>query len=283
MDQTEQIPTRSERIPRADRRAPAASPLPRLGRHVDALDKVGLLAYLSGGVHATTEQVAHFYEVTPRAVARLLRYHRRELGAAGLIELRGEELRSFQRRYRASLPAQAVRASRLTVWSRGAILAAAQLLTDSPVAERVRRYLVAAESSSRTGRFDAARLARFQERDDYRGVLHSLKLGGAVAEHYRLVQNSLYTGLFGMTAGMIRETREQLDGDRRLDGAFTAVSSRVAKNYLTREELRTLDAAVATVNAQLEVKHPRGATIDQMLDVVHSAVALFRPTPVGAA
>ncbi|GAB3993974.1 hypothetical protein GCM10029992_07070 [Glycomyces albus] len=134
--------------------------------------------------------MAHFYEVTPRAVARLLRYHRRELGAAGLIELRGEELRSFQRRYRASLPAQAVRASRLTVWSRGAILAAAQLLTDSPVAERVRRYLVAAESSSRTGRFDAARLARFQERDDYRGVLHSLKLGGAVAEHYRLVQNS---------------------------------------------------------------------------------------------
>ena len=285
MDQTEQLPTESERLPRAGRRSSLAQsrPLPRLGRQADALDKVGLLAHLSHGVHATTEQVAHFYEVPIQSVSALLRHHRRELGAAGLLELRGEELRSFQRRYRHELPPLSLRASRLTVWSRGAIMAAGQLLADSPVAERLRRYLLAAESASRTGRFDAARLARFQERDDYRGVLHSLKLGGAVSEHYRLVQNTLYIGLFGMTAAMIRTTREQVDGDRRADGAFTAASARIAKNYLSRDELRTLDAAVATVNAQLEIKHPHGATIEQMLDVVHNAVSLFRSAAASAA
>lgn len=259
------------------------APRPRPDDRTDVLDEAGTLVLLPDDLHATDTQVAAFYEVPVERLRHLARRHGDELRAAGLADLRGEALREFKSRFRGHLPQEAFRARRLQAWTREAILAAGQLLTGSAVAERVRRYLLATESASRPGSPAAARAARLRERTEYRNVLDSLKLGGAVSEDYRLVQNTLYAGLFGMTAGVIRETRGQLAGDRRHDGSFTAASARVAKNYLTRDELRVLDGAVAAVNAQLEIKHPRGATRDQMLEVVHKAVSLFRSPATGTA
>ncbi|HEU5129056.1 MAG TPA: hypothetical protein VFU12_13800 [Glycomyces sp.] len=259
-------------------RTAAADPdgLP-VGR-ADAADKVGTLVFLSDDVHVTTERVARFYEVPAEAVRDLVRRHRPELRAAGLAELRGARLREFKERHADELSEHDRRASQLAAWPRGAVLAAGQLLPDSPVAAQVRRFLLSAEESAADDRrLETARFTRFQERADYRGVLHSLKLGGAVSEDYRLIQNTLYAGLFGMTAAVIRESRVQLDGDLKRDGSFTAASARIAKNYLTEEELELLDNVTVTVNAQLNVKYPRGATVDQMLGVVYNAVALFRP------
>jgi hypothetical protein len=256
---------------------------PRPADRTDVLDEAGTLTLLPDDLHATDVQVAGFYQVPVEEIRHLARRHRDELRAAGLADLRGEALREFKLRFRGGLPPEAIRARRLQAWTRRAILAAGQLLTGSPVAERVRRYLLATESDSRPGSPAAARVARLQERTDYRNVLDSLKFGGAVSEDYRLVQNTLYAGLFGMTAGLIRSTREQLAGDRRNDGSFTAASARVAKNYLTRDELRVLDSTVAAINAQLEIKHPRGATRDQMLEVVHKAVSLFQSPVTGTA
>jgi len=244
----------------------------------DAADKVGALVFLSDDVHVTTERVAWFYEVPVEAVKELVRRHRRELRAAGLTELRGERLRAFKERHAGDLSEHDRRSSQLVVWPRGAVLAAGQLLPDSPVAAQVRRFLLSAEESAAVEqRLETARFTRFQERADYRGVLHSLKLGGAVSEDYRLIQNTLYAGLFGMTAAVIRASRPQLDGDLKRDGSFTAASARIAKNYLTEDELELLDNVTVTINAQLNVKYPRGATVDQMLGVVYNAVALFRP------
>src|SRR5690606_40380494 len=63
-----------------------------------------------------------------------------------------------------------------------------QLLPDSPVAAQVRRFLLSAEESAAVEqRLETARFTRFQERADYRGVLHSLKLGGAVRSEERRV------------------------------------------------------------------------------------------------
>ncbi|WP_155830020.1 hypothetical protein [Glycomyces tenuis] len=261
---------------RARASAEAESALP--ADHADAADKVGALVFLSDDVHVTTERVARFYEVPVEDVRGLIRQHRRELQAAGLTALRGERLRAFKGRHAGRLSEHDLRSSQLTVWSRGAVLAAGQLLPDSPVAAQVRRFLLSAEESAAVDRrLETARFTRFQERADYRGVLHSLKLGGAVSEDYRLIQNTLYAGLFGMTAAVIRESRVQRDGDRKRDGSFTAASARIAKNYLTENELELLDNVTVTINAQLNIKYPRGATVDQMLGVVYNAVALFRP------
>ncbi|MCD0447244.1 hypothetical protein LO763_26870 [Glycomyces sp. A-F 0318] len=265
----------------AKQAAPAGPPRTRPEDRTGVLEEAGTLVLLPDDRHATDTQVAAFYEVPVEQLRHLVRRHREELRAAGLADLRGEALREFKFRFRGELPPEAFRARRLQAWTRQAILAAGQLLTGSAVAERVRGYLLATESSTRPGSPAAARAARLRERTDYRNVLDSLKLGGGVSEDYRLVQNALYAGLFGMTAGVIRETREQLAGARRHDGSFTASSARVAKNYLTADELRTLDGAVAAVNAQLEVRHPRGATRDQMLEVVRRAVSLFRASDPG--
>lgn len=258
------------------RRTAARSGLP--SGHADAAEKVGALVFASDDVHVTTERVALFYEVPVEVVTGLMRRHRRELRAAGLTDLRGERLRAFKEGHADDLSAHDRRSSHLTVWPRGAVLAAGQLLPDSPVAAQVRRFLLSAEESAAVDRrLETARFTRFQERADYQGVLHSLKLGGAVSDDYRLIQNTLYAGLFGMTAAVIRESREQRDGDRKKDGSFTASSARIAKNYLTEHELELLDNVTVTINAQLNVKYPRGATVDQMLGVVYNAVALFRP------
>ncbi len=243
-----------------------------------AVDEAGTLSFPPADAHITTDRVARFYEVPSEDVRRLAQRHRRELREAGLVDLRGERLRAFKEEHAGELSANELRSSQLTAWPRRAVLAAGQLLPDSPVAERVRRFLLAAEETAALEhRLETARLTRFQERADYRGVLNSLKLGGAVSEDYRLIQNTLYAGLFGMTAAGIRESRQQLDGDLKRDGTFTAASARIAKNYLTEDELELLDNVTVTVNAQLNVKYPSGATVDQMLGVVYNAVALFRP------
>lgn len=291
-----QIDSRRAGSNRPAGRGPVSPPRPagsaqtrsRLAERTEVLDKVGALASLPDGVNASTDQVAAFYEVPVESLMRLMRLmrlKRSELRSNGLVVLWGDELRAYKERFKNDLPEQVLAAKQVTLWTRRAVLCVGQLLTGSDVAERVRRYLLAAEAAGRAGEVvDLAEVVRFRERTDYRQVLHSLKLGGAVSDDYRLVQNTLYAGLFGMTAGVIRATREQVAGERRQDGAFTAASARVAKNYLDRNELRVLDSAVATVNAQLDVRYPHGATIEQMLEVVHRAVALFnRPALRSAA
>lgn len=250
----------------------------------DVLDKVGALAVLPDGIHATTEQVARFYEVPTDTVRTVIKRNRAELETNGLLVLRGPDLREFKVRFSEDLTPAIAASPSLTIWPRKAILNVGQLLTESDVAVKVRQYLLAVEQTATVEhRVQAYRLIRWQERADYQKVLHCLKLGGAVSEDYRLIQNTLYVGLFGMTAAQVRATRVQIDGDRKRDGSFTKASSGVAKNYLSEAELKLLDNTVVTMNAQLDIRHPEGASIDQMLTVLNASVALMRPQEIGAA
>lgn len=249
----------------------------------DVLDKVGALAVLPDGIHATTEQVARFYEVPTDTVKSLVKNHRAELETNGLTDLRGDDLREFKDRFKDDLSSKVLRSARLTIWSKTAILNAGQLLTGSEVAKDVRRYLIKVEQTATVEhRVQAYRLIRWQERADYQKVLHCLKLGGAVSEDYRLIQNTLYVGLFGMTAAQVRATRVQVDGDRKRDGSFTKASAGVAKNYLTEAELKLLDNTVVTMNAQLDLRYPDGASVDHMLTVANASVGLMRAIGMGS-
>lgn len=132
-------------------------------------------------------------------------------------------------------------------------------------------------------RLDALAQRRLEERMDYQAILHSLKLGGAVADEYRMVQNTLYVRLFGATAARIRETRDQLTGDRlkRSEG-FTAASKGVAKNYLTESELNTLNSTVLATFAQIQVHYPNGADAGQMIAAINRAADLMDVRAVAA-
>jgi hypothetical protein len=123
---------------------------------------------------------------------------------------------------------------------------------------------------------------RLEEKSDYKSILHSLKLGGAVADEYRFVQNTLYLSLFGLTAAQIR-TGEQQSGKVRKDGKGL-VKSTVAKDFLTPPQLALLNSTVLATVAQIELHHPEGATAAQMIDAIHRAISIIkRPLSGGAA
>lgn len=113
-------------------------------------------------------------------------------------------------------------------------------------------------------------LKRIQERQDYKQILRTLKLGGATSEGYRLVQDTLYIRLFGMTARQIRESAREL---RTWEGKRgpTKNDRGIAKNYLTERELKLLDNTVLTVFAQCEVHYPNGASVAQLVPAIEAA------------
>ncbi|QRP47984.1 hypothetical protein [Amycolatopsis sp. FDAARGOS 1241] len=244
---------------------------------IDVLDKVGALA-LADGIHATTEQVAHYYEITVKTLESLIEDNRDELEHNGLRKIDGEELALFK-----GASGIASRAKSLLVFPRTAILNVGQLLTGSTVAKTVRTYLLAVEATATAEhRESAIKIVRFQELTNYKNILHSLKLGGAVREDYALVQDTIYLTLFGKTARQIKTTQEQQTGTpRKRGGGFC--KSDVAKDFMTVEQLELLDALVAMTIAQIRLYHRDGATPAQMLDAVHRAAGLIDCGRLGGA
>lgn len=132
-------------------------------------------------------------------------------------------------------------------------------------------------------RLDSISQLRLAERMDYSHVKRALAQGGAISDDYRIVQNTLYIELFGMTATAIRAVQEQVSGDRLKNGTdFTAASKGIAKNYLTEQQLTLLNNTVLAMFVQINQHYPHGASVQQMLDAVHRAVALTKPRAVSA-
>lgn len=129
-------------------------------------------------------------------------------------------------------------------------------------------------------RLDTVAKKRIEERMDYKSVLHFLKLGGAVDDEYRMVQNHLYITLFGMTAARIRATQPQRTGiPRKRGGGFR--KSTVAKDFLTEDQLSMLNATVLATIAQIQLYCPNGATAAQMIAAINRADSILRPLPAG--
>ncbi|WP_431895795.1 hypothetical protein [Micromonospora haikouensis] len=112
----------------------------------DVLDRVKALSLLPDNTHATTEIVAGYYEVDTETVKKLVQRNRDELTENGLRVLRGDALREMKQ---GTAEGQAVplpgNVNSLTLFTRRTVLNVGQLLTGSPIAERVRRYLLDVE------------------------------------------------------------------------------------------------------------------------------------------
>lgn len=105
----------------------------------EVLDRVKALTLAPGDLVATLEMAAAYYEVTVTAIEETIRRNRDELMADGMEVLTGQRLSVFKTESRLQ-----TRAASLTVLPRRAILRAGMLLRDSPVARRVRDYLLGA-------------------------------------------------------------------------------------------------------------------------------------------
>ncbi|WBP89473.1 hypothetical protein [Kitasatospora cathayae] len=131
----------------------------------DVLTKVKALVLLPDGVHATTELVAGFYEVSTETIKSLVKDHRAELVENGYHVLSGAERAEFVRSLGdLTLPP----ARHIALFTRRTVLNVGQLLTGSDVAHRVREYLLNVEESASTAArseaVDRAELAALQMR-----------------------------------------------------------------------------------------------------------------------
>jgi hypothetical protein len=129
----------------------------------DVLTKVKALALLPDGVHATTELVAGFYEVSPETIKSLVKDHRAELAENGYHVVSGPELRSLK-----DLCGVGSKTRAMALFTRRTVLNVGQLLTGSEIAHRVREYLLNVEETAtvaaRGEAVDRAELAALQMR-----------------------------------------------------------------------------------------------------------------------
>jgi hypothetical protein len=105
---------------------------------VDVLDKVKALSLLPDGVHATTDMVASYYEVSPEAIDQIVKRNRRELEDNGYKVLARAQFEGVIGDTLKLSP----QARRVAVFNRKAILNIGQILTGSDVAKDVRAYLL---------------------------------------------------------------------------------------------------------------------------------------------
>lgn len=117
---------------------------------------------------------------------------------------------------------------------------------------------------------------RLEEKQDYRTILHALKLGGAVSDEYCFVQNTLYQSLFGKSASDIRSTQPQRTGEPLKRGEGFRKST-VAKDFLTEQQLAVLNSTVLATVAQIQLRHSDGATAAEMTDAIHRAISIIQP------
>ncbi|MFE3825176.1 restriction endonuclease [Streptomyces sp. NPDC059092] len=106
----------------------------------EVLDKVKELALSPDGLHATTKDVAAYFEVSESVIRAVIHDHRSELQSNGYRVLSGEELSCFKQ-----LSGIQSRSRSIGIFSRRAVLNTAMLLRDSIVARQVRTYLLDSE------------------------------------------------------------------------------------------------------------------------------------------
>ncbi|MET7714041.1 hypothetical protein [Streptomyces sp. NPDC005407] len=115
---------------------------------VEVLDKVKALVMLPDGIHVRTEDVARYFEIHRDAVHSVVKRHRGELQANGMITLKGSELQSFHVAVLATWDESYPQAStQLRLYTRRTVLNIAMLLRDSDIARCVRTYLLDAEEA----------------------------------------------------------------------------------------------------------------------------------------
>ncbi len=115
-----------------------------LATRVDVLDKVGVLATLPDDMHCTAVHTARFYEVSPEAIRQTISRNRDEFDADGYVVLRRAEV-SDKLSLTPDQIGMPANAGTIALLPRRSVLRVGMLLRDSPVARRVRDYLLDTE------------------------------------------------------------------------------------------------------------------------------------------
>lgn len=118
-----------------------------LAGRTEVLDKVGVLRCLPDDMHATTDMVAGFYEVDRETILKVVQRNREELDDDGFQIIGRSEVVDILSMTPDELGMPRTAPS-MSLFPRRAVLRIGMLLRDSPVARKVRDYLLNAEEVS---------------------------------------------------------------------------------------------------------------------------------------
>ncbi|MFB0831501.1 hypothetical protein ACEU2D_18100 [Brevibacillus laterosporus] len=117
-----------------------------IGR-VEVLNKVKELSLLPDNEYTTTEKVSEYYECDIMTIRKVMDRHGEELAKDGVKVITKEELANFKEKIRRQGVSLSAR-RHLAIIPRRAVLRIGMLLTDSPIAEKVRTYLLNVEDQA---------------------------------------------------------------------------------------------------------------------------------------
>ncbi|MFJ2555106.1 MULTISPECIES: restriction endonuclease [unclassified Streptomyces] len=182
----------------------------RVAERDEVLDKVKELALSPDGLHATTKDVAAYFEVGETVIWAVIHDHRSELQSNGYRVLSGEELTCFKQ-----VCGIKSRSRSVGIFSRRAVLYTAMLLRDSIVARQVRTYLLDSERNQSVEPVDNF-IHRLQEWIDTRitDALTQHPAAPADADAARLAEDIVRTTI-GTAVVPVLNTAIRNDGDQR--------------------------------------------------------------------
>ena len=198
--------------------------------NADFLDKIKAVQYLTDDMILSVDQVAFYYETTKPTIEYILLHNREEFESDGMVILRGAELKEFKEKY---LKSDAIgtptalnytRINSLTLLTKRSLLRVGMLLTNNPMALRIRNYLLNIEEQ-----IEIDRKAWAIQREV--GIIERKRMATALAkflpdtEHKRFAYpnytNMIYQCLFNRTAKDMRDEKGLKTNDALRD-TFTA-------------------------------------------------------------
>jgi len=111
---------------------------------IDVLDKVKELVMLPDEKYVDSREIAKYYEVEIDTIRQVRNRHKDELNSDGAITLSGDEFKQYRNKIALQGVTLLAKAN-VTLFTRRSVLRVGMLLTDSPVAEKVRTYLLNVE------------------------------------------------------------------------------------------------------------------------------------------
>ena len=216
-------------------------------QNYDILDKIKAIPYLNDDMVLTVEQIANYYEVTKKAIETVIQRHRDELEEDGITTLKGEELKGLKQNicllHGEGNKIISNKTHSLTIVTKRAMLRIGMLLTTSPIAKKVRNYLLDCEKE--TSQENKLWIAKREA-----GKIDRKRMTTAISNYipesknkkfaYPTYTNMIYQVIFGKTAKEMREERGFSKNDALRD-SFTG------EELLKVDESETITTALVTL------------------------------------
>ena len=224
----------------------------------DILDKIKAIPYLTEDMVVSVEQVSNYYEVSKKAINTIIDRHRDELEEDGITTIRGGELKDLKEKIDFQIISN--KTTILTIVTKRAMLRIGMLLTTSPIAKKVRNYLLDCEKETsqekqiwiakrEAGKIDRKRMTT--------AISNYVAEGKNKRFAYPNYTNMIYQAIFGKTAKEMREERGFTKNDALRDSFTGEELSKVDESETITTALITLGFGFDYIKEQLGNKYSK--------------------------